>query len=295
VDLVSEIETPAADRPDADEAAGPAPATDAGSADGDGGNGDAPPAERGDRAPRRRAAWREPRVLVPAAVAVVSLSIGGGLAWSARDDGSGVGGAAEPIPELPTTTVDAGGIEIDAPDGWTAAPVPYLGFGVAVPPGWEVAVLSEEVLAGLDRSLPAVPGFLDAAHAAAESGALLYAAGADDQDRVTDLKIRAAPESGVEDVDDLTAYGQALAERGGLADVTVAPVDGAPSPTVRIGFTGEATSAEGDTVAMEGTETLVLGPRGVVWSAIVTSEVPGLAAEVAADIVDTLVLARPAE
>jgi hypothetical protein len=294
VDRVSEVETPAADRPDAEEVAGPAPATGAGSADADGGNGDAPRAEVGAGEPRRPP-WRERRVLVPAVVAVVSLAIGGGLAWSARDDGSGGGGAAEPIPELPTTTVDAGGIEVDAPDGWTAAPVPYLGFGVAVPPGWEVVVLSEEVLAGLDRSLPAVPGFLDAAHAAAESGALLYAAGADDQDRVTDLKIRAAPESGVEDVDDLTAYGRSLADQGGLADATVEPVEGAPSPTVRIGFSSEATSAQGETVAIEGIETLVLGPRGVVWSAVVTGEVPGLAAKVAPDIVGTLVLAPPTD
>jgi hypothetical protein len=127
--------------------------------------------------------WREPRLFVPAIVAVVALGLGGALAWMSRDDGQ-----ADPLPDLPTTTVDAGGIEVAAPDGWAEIPVPQMGFGLAIPPGWEATLTNPEVLAGIDRSSPAVPGFLDAAHAAAETGAVLYGAGVDDQDRVTDLK-----------------------------------------------------------------------------------------------------------
>ena len=61
---------------------------------------------------------------------------------TSRDDGD-----VEPLPELPTTTVDAGGIEVAAPDRWQEVPVPQLGFGVAIPPGWEATVLDPEVLA----------------------------------------------------------------------------------------------------------------------------------------------------
>src|SRR4029453_12281685 len=76
-----------------------------------------------------------------------------------------------------STTIDTGGIEVSAPDGGTAIPVAGLGFGIAVPPGWEAAVLAPDVLESLERSSPQVPGFLDNAHAAAEAGAVFYGAG----------------------------------------------------------------------------------------------------------------------
>jgi hypothetical protein len=253
---------------------------------GDGGReGDAGAEARADARARRRAQWRQPRLWVPAVVAVVALSTGAGLAWAGRDDDD------VEVPEaLPTTTIDPGGIDVDEPEGWAEIPVPQLGFGLAVPPRWEVTVLDPEVLAGLARSEPAVPGFLDAAHAAAESGSVLYGAGVDAQGRVTDLKVRAAPDAGVTDVDGLVAYAGQLAADAGL-EATPAVVEGADRPTVTLPFTRRVTDAEGAEVTVTGTETLVLGPRDVVWSLIVTSEVPEVTGEVGPAIVDTLVFA----
>jgi hypothetical protein len=254
--------------------------------DDDGPEGDDGPAEEA-RPSRldRLGRWRQPRLWVPAVVAVVALSTGAGLAWSARDDGD-----VEAPESLPTTTIDPGGIAVDAPDGWAEIPVPQLGFGLAVPPAWEVVVLDPEVLAGLGRSEPAVPGFLDAAHAAAESGSVLYGAGVDTQGRVTDLKVRAAPEAEVTDADGLLAYAGQVATAAGL-DATPTAVEGADRPTVAVPFTQQATDADGNDVTVTGTETFVLGPRDVVWSLIVTSEVPELADELGPTLVDTLVLA----
>jgi hypothetical protein len=236
--------------------------------------------------------WREPRIAVPALVAVLALATGGALAWMGRSDG----GDVEPLPSMPTTTVDAGGIEVAAPEGWTAIPVPQMGFGLAVPAGWEATILDPEVLASLERSSPAVPGFVDAAHAAAESGSVLYGAGADDQDRVTDLKVRAATGTDVTDAAGLADYARALAADAGLTDAGIEPVAGAERPTVRTTFTSQATSAAGETVPVAGSETLVLGDRGVVWSVIVTSEVPEVEADLAPKITDTFTLAdTPAE
>jgi hypothetical protein len=233
--------------------------------------------------------WREPRVFVPAVVAVVALSLGGALAWMGRDDGD-----ADPLPSMPTTTVDDGGIEVAAPEGWQEVPVPQMGFGLAIPPGWEATILAPEVLASLERSTPAVPGFIDAAHAAASSGSVFYGAGADDRDRVTDLKVRAAPETGVTDVAGLEEYARGLAADAGLAEPEIEAVEGAERPTVRMGFTSEAESDGGEAVPVTGTETLTLGDRGVVWSVIVTSEVPELERELAPKITDTFTLAEDA-
>lgn len=229
--------------------------------------------------------WREPRIAVPAVVAVVALSLGGFLAWSGRSDDGGT-----PDLSMPTTTLDAGGIEVPTPGGWTAVPVPQMGFGLAIPDGWEATILDAEVLESLERSTPAVPGFVDAAHGAAEAGSVLYAAGADDQDRVTDLKVRAATGTEVTDAASLEGYARDLAAEAGLPEAGVSVVEGTERPTVRMTFTDEATSAEGEAVPVAGSETLVLGPGGVVWSLIVTSEVSEVEADLAPKIADTLTL-----
>jgi hypothetical protein len=61
--------------------------------------------------------------------------------------------------------------------------------------------------------------------------------------------------------------------------------DGA-GPTVRLRFRVGA----GDEAA-EGTETLVLGPDGIVWSVIVTSDDPAIHEQLVGQITDTLAFA----
>ena len=236
--------------------------------------------------------------LVGGLVAAAVSGIGGG---GDEDDQDGAGPAT-------STTMATGGIDVPAPDGWTAIPVASLGFGVAVPPGWEATVLSEEVLESLERASPQVPGFLDLAHAAAESGAVFYAAGEDDAGRVADLKVRAAPGAGVGDVAQLEDYARQLATSAGLEDAAIERVEGAERPTVRMRYRvarapaspgdgadeagsdgGSTTTSAGAAPATaEGTETLVAGPDDIVWSVIVTSENPAAHDDLAARLTDTL-------
>jgi hypothetical protein len=257
--------------------------------DGSGGS-EPPPSARADRS--GGSWWRERRIVVPAVVAVLSLSLAAVLIVAGRsgEGGDGSGGDLGALPTMPPTTIDTGGIEVPTPDGWTAAPVPDLDFGIALPPAWEAVVLRQEMLASLGRSDPAVTGFVEAAHAAAESGAVFYAAGEDDQSRVTDLKLRAAPQTGIADEAGLEAYARQLAAAAGAPDAPIEPVDGAEHPTLRYEFTTTAESPEGDRVTFTGIETLVLGPGDIVWSLIVTGEDADLVARLAPEIVSTLTL-----
>jgi hypothetical protein len=98
--------------------------------------------------------------------------------------------------------------------------------------------------------------------------------------------VRAAPETGVTDVETLAAYARDVAAAAGRTDPQVEVVDGAARPTVRMRF---QVGAE-DEVA-EATETMVLGDDGLVWSVIVTSDDAGTHDDLAADITDTLTFA----
>jgi hypothetical protein len=216
--------------------------------------------------------------LVGGLVAAIVGAIGGG-----DDAGDGAGGES-----LPSTTVDSGGIDVSAPDGWTAIPVASLGFGIAVPPGWEATVLAPEVLESLERSSPAVPGFLDNAHAAAEAGAVFYAAGVDSAGRVADVKVRAVPDAGVSTIGQLEDFGRQLSGSGGLGDVPVEVVGDAERPTVRLRY---GLGAGGGSAEARGTETLVAGPSDIVWSVIVTSEDPATHEALAEEIAGTLAFA----
>jgi hypothetical protein len=187
-----------------------------------------------------------------------------------------------------STTIDTGGIEVSAPDGWTAIPVAGLGFGIAVPPGWEATVLAPDVLESLERSSPQVPGFLDNAHAAAEAGAVFYAAGVDEAGRVADVKVRAVPGAGVSTIEQLEDFGRQLSGRAGLGDVPVEVVDDAEHPTVRMRY---GLGAGGGSAEARGTETLVAGPDDIVWSVIVTSEDPATHEALAEQIAGTLAFA----
>jgi hypothetical protein len=224
---------------------------------------------------RAKAALALALVLIVAVVASVVVAVvgdGGG-----DTAGGGSGGT------VPTTTLATGDLDLQVPEGWQPIPVPALGFGLAVPPGWEAVLLSPDGLATLSGATPAIPGFVEAATAATAGGGLVYAAGQDASGQVSDVLVRAAPQTGVTDVAGLEAYAGSLAAAAGRTDPDVEVVEDAARPTVRLRFevgTGEERA--------QGTETLVLGPNGLVWSVTVTSDDPALHDDLATSITDTL-------
>lgn len=232
-----------------------------------------------------------------ALVAAVVLSVVAVLLLVVPGDGGGGGDDRAGDPEatgdpeggghgVTSTTLRTGGIEVAAPEGWQAIPVPDLGFGIAVPPGWEAALLSPDGLATLARSSPVVPDFVDNAHAAAATGGLVYAAGEEAGGAISDVVVRAAPQTDVSDVAGLAAYAEALAADAGRTDPQAEVVEGAAMPRVRLRFQA---GAEGEVA--EGTETFVLGPDGIVWSVTVTSDDAAVHVELADDIAGTLTFA----
>jgi hypothetical protein len=231
------------------------------------------------------------RAALAAAVVIVVAGLGL-VAWSlVRDggtDGDADGAASDGDLTLPSTTLATGGIEVPAPDGWQAIPVPSLRFGIAVPPGWESVVLSPEGLEALAGAAPVVPDFVASAHAAAARGSVFYGAGVDAADRVSDVEVGAAPQTGVTDLAGLEAYADDLTAQPGRVGAEVAAVEGAERPTVRLRFQ----VGSGDEVA-EGTETLVLGPDDIVWSVIVTSDDAAVHDELTQQITDTLTFGAP--
>lgn len=187
---------------------------------------------------------------------------------------------------MPTTTLRTGGIDVDAPDGWQVIPLPEVGFGIAVPPEWEAVALSPDGLATLAGASPVVPDFAENAHAAAGEGGLVYAAGEDTAGGVSDVMVRAAPQTGITDLRELEDYAEALATQAGRTDPEVDAVDDAEMPTVQMRFE----VGSGDEGAV-GTETLVLGEDGIVWSVIVTSDDPTIQDDLATAITGTLTFA----
>jgi hypothetical protein len=224
---------------------------------------------------RAKAALALALVLIVAVVASVVVAVAGDGGGDTAGGGSGG--------TLPSTTLATGDLDLQVPDGWQPIPVPALGFGLAVPPGWEAVLLSPDGLATLSGATPAIPGFVEAATAAAAGGGLVYAAGQDASGQVSDVLVRAAPQTGVTDVAGLQAYAGSLAAAAGRTDPDVEVVEDAARPTVRLRFevgTGEERA--------QGTETLVLGPNGLVWSVTVTSDDPALHDDLATSITDTL-------
>jgi hypothetical protein len=240
----------------------------------------------------RRAKLALAAAVVLSVVAVLLLVLpgrGGGDGAGDGDAADGTG-AGTPVPGHgdTSTTLATGGLEIATPEGWRAYPVPELGFGIAVPDDWEAVVLSEDGLASLANAAPLVEDFTASAHAAAASGGLIYAAGEDDQGRVSDVLVRAAPEAGVTDAAGLEDYARDLAAEAGRGDPEIEVVERAERPTVRLRFTigGEGGQAQG-------TETLVLGDDGMVWSVVFTSDDARAHDDLAAEIAGTLALGQP--
>jgi hypothetical protein len=243
---------------------------------------------------RRIPSGRRRRVAVAAIVAVVVVGLVAAVGvWTALSPGDGDDAAAG---GTTTTSMVTGGIEVPTPEGWRAIPIPRLDFGVAIPNGWEAAVLDDEVLSDLSGASPVVPGFVEAAHAARQSGSVFYAAGVDDQERVTDLKVRTVPQPdpAIVDAAGLETFARQLAGESGVADPSVSVVEGAATPTVDVRYSLTAQrpgEGEGDApvaVTVQATERVVLGPSGAVYSLIVTSEDAPDHDAVATQLFDTL-------
>jgi hypothetical protein len=170
-----------------------------------------------------------------------------------------------------TTTMNTGGIEVDAPDGWTVIPVPDLGMGLAVPPGWEATLLSPEGLATLAGASPDVPDFADLAHTAASQGGLVYAAGQDQAGGISDVVVRATPQAGVATAADLATAAQQIAAQAGADPAAVQTVDGSQYPTALVPFTVGG-GAAGAQASAKATNMVVAGPRDILWEITVTSD-----------------------
>jgi hypothetical protein len=227
--------------------------------------------------------------LALAGLAAAAVLVAGACTDKGNDGGGGASG--KPGSAITSTTINAGGIQVDAPKRWEVIPVPDLGFGLAVPPGWEATLLSPQGLATLAGASPKVPEFTALAHAAAQSGGLLYAAGVDGQGGVSDVVVRGAPQAGVKDTAGLTAYAKQVAAQAGRPDQAVTTVEGAKHPTVRMRFQvpGSGKGAK----PSQATETLVAGPNDVVWDITVTSDTAAIHDALARQINGTFTLAPP--
>lgn len=210
---------------------------------------------------------------VRAAIAGVAL-VAAALAGCGDDDEAAP--PADPLPEqdeLPThggSEPEAGGIEVPEIPGTFAAPVPSLGFGIAVPMGWNATLLSESALDRLADADLEEAFFLDAARNVAASGAVFYAAGIDDAGRVAEIKVDV--QEGADTVPDaVRAAATTAAEAAGGTDVNV--VEGAGG-RVRVDFRLQLAAAD-DGQPIDAYASQLFVPDGDrLWSIIVTSEAP---------------------
>lgn len=207
-------------------------------------------------------------------VAVVALALAV-LAGCGDDDADEALPPADPLPsadELPHASpeADPGGVEVPEIPGTFAAPVPSLGFGVAVPQGWNATVLSEDALTRLEEADLSEPFFLEAARNVAANGAVFYAAGIDDEGRVADIKIDVQDGADTDPAAVRATAEQAAADAGGT-DVSVVEGEGG---RVRVDFRLTLAAAD-DGEPIDAYASQLLVPDGErLWSIIVTSETP---------------------
>jgi hypothetical protein len=199
------------------------------------------------------------------AVLVAALSL---LGCSDDDDGPP---PADPLPELPSHTSpepDAGGLAPPDVPGTTFAPFPSLGFGIAVPEGWNATRLDDVAFERLEDADLAQPFFLDAARNVASTGALFYAAGVDQQGRVAEIKVDVEDGPGTT-IDGVRTAAEAEVLAAGGTDVNVvAAEDG----RVRIDFRLRQPSADGGEAIDAHVSRVLVPDDDRVWSIVVTSE-----------------------
>lgn len=175
---------------------------------------------------------------------------------------------SETDPQDPAT----GGLAVPDVPGTCPIPVPSLGFGLAIPFGWEATLLTDDALDQVADARLVRPAFLASARVWAADGAVFYAAGVSDSGAVSDLKVYV--EDGVDTSSQaLAARAQALADSGDVPDATVAgdPATG----RIRVDFAISLPDAENadETIEGVGSELLVAdGDR--LWRLIITAESP---------------------
>jgi hypothetical protein len=180
---------------------------------------------------------------------------------------------ADPLPEIthPTGPDTATG-DVDVPEVPDTFPValPSLGFGIAIPQGWNATRLSDEALERLEDADLREQFFLDAARAVAETGALFYAAGIDDEGRVAEIKVERR-EGDEADPSTARAATEAAVIEAGATDLNAVEAD---DGRVRLDFRLEQPSAD-DGRAIDAHVSELLVPDGDrLWSIVVTSEDP---------------------
>ncbi len=189
------------------------------------------------------------------------------------DDGGDRATSSTTTPTSETSTTQAmetGGIDVPDIPGTFAAPIPSLGFGIAIPEGWQATVLSEDALSKLADATLARPAFLESARQVAQTGAVFYAAGVDDQGRVAELKVdvQDGADTSTQALQDLAG---SVVTSGQVTDAVV--VDDDPNDgRVRVDYRLALASADGgDPIDAVGSQLFVAdGDR--LWSFIITSE-----------------------
>lgn len=207
---------------------------------------------------------RSSRRVVAALVLSVSL-----LACSDDDDRAQEPAATAPVSSTTTAAVETGGIDVPEIEGTFPAVVPALGFGIAVPEGWEATLLAEEALARLEEADLARPSFLEAARSVASTGAVFYAAGIDTEDRVSELKIDVQEDAATSPTAVRTAA-EAVVASGAVQDATV--VDDLDGGRLRVDYRTELPSADGDEVIDAHGSQLFVPDGDRLWSLIITAE-----------------------
>jgi hypothetical protein len=233
------------------------------------------------RASRRRRGRRGPaRGLDRKVVAAFAgLAVVGAVIFvTAADDGAAPGRPSD----MSSTTLDLGGLDIAVPKGWQPVPLPDAGFGLAVPPRWDVTLTSSAALDLLANRAIENPGFVDSAKNAAGAGATLYAAVQEAGGTVSDLKVQVLPRPGTTTATQLRAIADGVIATAKLSDATITPSSSGGDPVVTITY-----AIGGDTVSAFGTQVLRAGGT-VVLSLIVTSETRAAADDLATRIAATL-------
>ena len=205
--------------------------------------------------------------------ALLAVALGATALTGCNDDEGAAPPPADPLPEqseLPghgsTEEADPGDIEVPEIPGATFAPFPSLGFGIAIPQGWNATRLDAEAFDRLEDAELAEPFFLEAARNVAATGAVFYAAGVDQQGRVADVKVDAEDGATVEAV---RAAAEAEVLAAGGTDLNVVEADGG---RVRIDFRLQQPAADGGESIETYVSRLLVPDEERVWSIVVTSE-----------------------